>query len=208
MVRQRNLAPGEVVVAETHISRWVAFTGPVAVIALLGVVTYGAAAAVWPALVAIPWLTPALASLAGYGSAHLYVFYALSALTGVAVVWLGVRYVVWWSRVYAVTDHRVLLQHGFFYRAVDEIPVDQIRGVDAFQSLGQRILGYGTVRVSSEGGRSSLGNEDWRGIPKPLDLQRTVEAMVQAHSLPHLLPPSAPPAPTVTAVAGTQPAGH
>ncbi len=199
MVRRRHLAPGEVVVAETHTSRWLAFPAPVALTAALGVLTYGAAAAVWSFLPALPWLTPAFAGLSGWWGAHVYVFYLFAGLTGASAVWLAVRYVEWWSRVYAVTDHRVLLQRGFFYRAVDEIPVDQIRGVDAFQSFVQRIFRFGTVRVSSEGGRrGSIGNEDWRGIPRPLDFQRTIEAMVQAHSLPHLLPPAAAPPPAVS----------
>jgi hypothetical protein len=42
------------------------------------------------------------------------------------------------------------------------------------QTVGQRLLGYGTVRVSSEGGRN-LGNEDWKGIPKPFRFQKLIE---------------------------------
>jgi uncharacterized membrane protein YdbT with pleckstrin-like domain len=68
----------------------------------------------------------------------------------------------------------VIVQRGILGKDFDEIPVNQVRGVDVHQTLGQRVLGYGTVRVSSEGG-SRLGNEDWKGIPKPFRFQKLIE---------------------------------
>jgi hypothetical protein len=87
---------------------------------------------------------------------------------------LFVRYVRWIRTVYAVTSHRVIVQKGILGKDFHEIPVTQVRGVDVHQSFFQRMLGYGTVRVTSEGG-SQLGNEDWRGIPKPFRFQKMIE---------------------------------
>lgn len=100
-------------------------------------------------------------------------------LTLVVLLWLLVRYLRWVSRVYAVTTHRVIIQRGIFSRDFDEIPIPQVRGVDVHQRVFQRMLGYGTVRVSSEGG-THLGNEDWEGIPKPFEFQRLIESANQA----------------------------
>ena len=98
--------------------------------------------------------------------------FALLFLLG--LLWIVVRYFRWRSTVFAVTSRRVIIQHGILSRDFDEIPVTQVRGVDVHMSFGQRILGYGTVRVSSEGG-TRLGNEDWKGIPKPFKFQKVIE---------------------------------
>jgi len=90
------------------------------------------------------------------------------------LLWLVIRYFRWITTVYAVTSRRVIIQRGILGKDFDEIPVGQVRGVDVHQTFGQRLLGYGTVRVSSEGG-NRLGNEDWKGIPKPFRFQKLIE---------------------------------
>lgn len=103
-----------------------------------------------------------------------YLFYFFALLFVIGLIWLLVRYLRWISTVYAVTSRRVIVQKGILGKNFDEIPVLQVRGVDVHQSLGQRILGYGTIRVSSEGG-AAVGNEDWKGIPKPFKFQKLIE---------------------------------
>lgn len=113
------------------------------------------------------------------GSSVTYLITAFEILALLLALWLLIRYLRWISTVYAVTTHRVIIQRGIFSRDFDEIPIPQVRGVDVHQRIFQRMLGYGTVRVSSEAG-SRLGNEDWEGIPKPFEFQRLIEAANQA----------------------------
>jgi membrane protein YdbS with pleckstrin-like domain len=116
-----------------------------------------------------------------------YLAYVWLLFFVIGLLWLLVRYFRWITTVYAVTSRRVIVQRGILGKDFDEIPVTQVRGVDVHQSFGQRLLGYGTVRVSSEGG-SRLGNEDWVGIPKPFRFQKLIEnATVDLQS-----PPGAP----------------
>ncbi|MCI4329224.1 MAG: PH domain-containing protein, partial [Thermoplasmata archaeon] len=128
-----------------------------------------------------PGLTAAwshLPSIASYDAGRwLFSFFIVCTL--VALLWFLVRYLYWTSTVYAVTNSRVIIQRGIWGRNFDEIPVQQVRGVDVHQSFGMRLLGYGTVKVSSEGG-TKLGNEDWRGIPRPFEFQRLIENATQA----------------------------
>jgi membrane protein YdbS with pleckstrin-like domain len=107
-----------------------------------------------------------------------YLAYFFGLLFVLGLLWLIVRYVRWVRTVYAVTSRRVIVQRGILSRDFDEIPVGQVRGVDVHQSIGERMLGFGTVRVSSEGG-SRLGNEDWKGIPKPFRFQKLIEDATQ-----------------------------
>jgi membrane protein YdbS with pleckstrin-like domain len=125
-------------------------------------------------------------------STSMYVTLAYAILFLIGVLWLLVRYLRWISTVYAVSSRRVIVQKGILGRDFDEIPVTQVRGVDVRQTVLQRMLGYGTIRVSSEGG-SSVGNEDWKGIPKPFRFQKHIEDATQNLSNPPQYAPPAPP---------------
>jgi membrane protein YdbS with pleckstrin-like domain len=131
-----------------------------------------------------------LGTVVGGHSARFYVVALFGVLFLLGLLWILVRYLRWISTVYAVTTRRVIVQKGILGKDFDEIPVTQVRGVDVHQSFGQRILGYGVIRVSSEGG-SRVGNEDWRGIPKPFKFQKVIENATIAVTSP----PSAPAAP-------------
>ena len=193
LMRSHYLVPDEVLVVETRATRWAFFPGPVILSVVLGLLTFASAAAVWDWLPGVPWLTPGMHVLEGWWGLHVAVFGLFALLLTGALLWLLGRLLRWYGTVYAITDHRVLVQRGVFTRALDEIPVDQIRGVDAYQSVWSRLFRYGTVTISSEGGHG-LGNEEWRGVPRPFEFQRTIETMVQDHSLAHVFrPPSSRP---------------
>ena len=130
------------------------------------------------------------ASIGGH-AARFWVVALFGLLFLIGLLWILVRYLRWISTVYAVTTRRVILQRGILGRDFDEIPVQQVRGVDVHQSFGQRILGYGVIRVSSEGG-SRVGNEDWRGIPKPFKFQKVIENATVGVTSPGAAPPAAP----------------
>jgi membrane protein YdbS with pleckstrin-like domain len=175
------LADTETLLRETRATGLFYFPGPILAFIVVGFLTYTVATSDygWPA---VPGLTNFWNQLGMHVSIHVVLLFFLVILLIVAL-WLLVRYLHWISTVYAVTTTRVIVQSGIFGRNFDEIPVQQVRGVDIHQSFGQRILGYGTVRVSSEGG-SRLGNEDWRGIPKPFEFQRLIENATARGSYP------------------------
>lgn len=158
--------------------------GPIVAVLFFGVLGYSAAAARYHKILPpFPGLTAFFQAVPldyhRIGNDAVWVVILGLALL-ICLLWLLVRYLHWISTVYAITTHRVIVQRGILGREFDEIPIPQVRGVDVRQSFGQRILGYGTVRVSSEGGISSVGNEDWLGIPHPFDFQRLVESASQA----------------------------
>jgi membrane protein YdbS with pleckstrin-like domain len=173
----KYLAGGEVLYVETRATKLYYFPGPIIVLLIMLVLDYSAFAARhhWPYF---PGLSAELAKLPGTDLA--YVEYLFGFITLLVLIWLAVRYVQWIRVVYAVSNHRVLVKHGIASRDIDDIPMNQVRGVDVHQTVGQRILGYGTVRVSAESGTArSIGNEDWKGIPKPFQVQRTIETVMQ-----------------------------
>jgi membrane protein YdbS with pleckstrin-like domain len=190
LLKATYLADQETLLDETRATGLFYFPGVIVWLLIFGLLSYFSAAAVY-GWAGIALYSNALKSLPD--SFPTYIFYLFLLLFLIGWIWLVVRYLRWISTVYAVTNRRVIVQKGILGRNFDEIPILQVRGVDVHQSFGQRILGYGTIRVSSEGGRS-VGNEDWLGIPKPFRFQKIIEnATISLQS-----PPSAGyPAPNV-----------
>jgi Bacterial PH domain len=171
------LADSETLLRETRATGLFFFPGPVISLLILLGLDYSALSATrsWPPF---PGLTNAFGRIDSYSAtAVTYLTYFFLFLTVIVLLWLLVRYLRWISTVYAVTTQRVIIQSGIVGRDFDEIPVQQVRGVDVKQSAGQRMLRYGTVWVSSEGGGThGVGNEAWNGIPKPFEFQRIIQS--------------------------------
>ena len=181
LLKAAFLTDQEGLLKETRGTALYYFPGPIFALLIVGVLDLATAS------VRYGWATvPGLSGALGWAQDHLtssapsYLLTFFLIVTLLVVLWLLYRYLKWISTVYAVTTHRVLIQGGIISRDLDEIPVSQVRGVDVHQSGWQRLLGYGTVRVSSEGGAQHLGNEDWRGIPRPFEFQRLIQAANQA----------------------------
>jgi len=181
LLKATYLADQETLLEETRATKLFYFPGPVLFTFIFGVLALSVANQITSV---IPNWAPTLRNwltLSSYINSptvqsYLAEFWLVLFLLG--LLWILVRYFRWIRTVYAVTNRRVIIQKGILSKDFDEIPVTQVRGVDVHQSFGQRILGYGTVRVSSEGG-SSLGNEDWKGIPKPFRFQKLIENATQ-----------------------------
>lgn len=179
LLKATYLADQESLLDETRATGLFYFPGVIVWLLIFGLLTFFTAAAYYGWGGQISVYSNALSTLAGWvhvSAATLakYVLYFFLFLDVVGLLWLVVRYLRWISTVYAVTTRRVIVQKGILGKDFDEIPVLQVRGVDVRQSFGQRILGYGVVRVSSEGG-ARVGNEDWVGIPHPFKFQKLIE---------------------------------
>lgn len=70
---------------------------------------------------------------------------------------------------FALTDKRVVTKKGIFSRLVQELKIEQIEGVNIYQSFLGRILGYGTIHVTGTGGKT-----------EPLPMIANPEVMHQA----------------------------
>lgn len=180
LLKATYLADREVLLEETRATGWYYLPGPIFWLIVFVLLDYAAAAVRYPSLPAFPYLTSVFAksaTISGYGPGT-YLLVLFLVLTLIVILWLAVRYVRWIRTVYAVTSHRVIIQKGILSRNFDEIPIPQVRGIDVRQTVFQRMLHYGTIRISSEGG-ARVGNEDWVGIPHPTRFQRVIESANQ-----------------------------
>jgi Bacterial PH domain len=167
------LSPKETLLRETRATKWHYLPGPILACLLFSILGYSAVSAANSAWPAVPYLTPAIQGLGSGASQYFEYFFGLLLLF--SLIWLLIRYARWVRTVYAVTTGRVIIQRGIFSRDFDEIPISQVRAVEIHQPLLDRILGYGTVRVTSEGG-NRIANEAWVGIPNPFEIQRLINS--------------------------------
>jgi hypothetical protein len=174
LLKATYLADQEYLLEETRATALFYLPGPIVFLLVFGFLAgiTEAARLHWAGL-QIGWYSSNVVDKLPKTDAH-YLSYLFELLVVIGLLFLLVRYLRWVRTVYAVTNRRVIVQRGILSRDFDEIPVNQVRGVDVHQSIGDRMLGFGSVRVSSEGG-SRLGNEDWKGIPKPFRFQKLIE---------------------------------
>ncbi len=94
--------------------------------------------------------------------------YWLLALYVVPAVYLLWEILVWQSREYVVTDHRVVKQEGVFSISSFDASLDKINNVFHEQSFMGRILKYGTVGLETA---SEQGTTVFEYIPRPVDFK-------------------------------------
>ena len=70
-----------------------------------------------------------------------------------------------------LTSDRLVLKRGLISRMVEEINVDRIEGVDVFQGILGRILGFGNISVRGMG----VGEITIPPIEHPVDFRKSIE---------------------------------
>jgi hypothetical protein len=121
-----------------------------------------------PALILLV-LAPAAAFAAGVapagvarGPARLLVV-ALALL--VAARWVLWPFLRWWNTLYVLTDERFFERAGLVRRTGHDLPLQGVTDVVVAQSLGERLLRCGTLRVITEGG-GEIAVHDVPGITR------------------------------------------
>jgi len=90
----------------------------------------------------------------------------------VAVVW---QVLAWLSRLYVLTDRRLIVVAGIVARDVGDVPLARVQHATVVQSVLARVLGLGTIGIATAGSVGSAVN--WLLIRDP---QRTLAAVRRA----------------------------
>lgn len=102
--------------------------------------------------------------------------YLVSLALGVLglMVW-GAGHVIRSRREFAVTPQRFVQKDGLFTVSLVEIPLNRVETVNYTQTLGQRILGTGSIELVGSGGTRHL----LRGIERPGEVRRVITAALK-----------------------------
>ena len=90
----------------------------------------------------------------------------------VVFVLYPLRRLIWWlTSNFAVTTERVIHREGFIAKRSMEIPLEAINDVRFEQGIWDRIVGAGTLRISSA---SEFGTNSFTHIRHPEEVQKTI----------------------------------
>jgi uncharacterized membrane protein YdbT with pleckstrin-like domain len=96
----------------------------------------------------------------------------------VALLWLSLLpFLRWWTTVYVLTTHRLILRQGIIARSGRDIPLARINDVSFSHTAIERVLRCGTLVVESAGERGQVTLTD---IPRVEQIQRRLYELVEA----------------------------
>jgi len=78
-----------------------------------------------------------------------------------------------WTTERALTNRRLILKRGFIRRKTEEISFNRVEEINLSQSILQRILGSGDIKVTGTG----AGEIMLKNIDDPLDVQKKVNEL-------------------------------
>lgn len=99
------------------------------------------------------WLGAGLLTIALIPVAVFFPPAMIPVIAAVVLLWLGLlSYLVYrkMSVHYTLTNHRFVHQSGILVRATDRIEIIEIDDVAFFQGIIERMLGVGTIRITSQ----------------------------------------------------------
>ncbi len=67
------------------------------------------------------------------------------------VVYVAIGLLRWWSRLYVITEKRVVIVAGVLSQAAADLPLARVQHVIVSKSLIERVLGIGTVGIATAG---------------------------------------------------------
>jgi uncharacterized membrane protein YdbT with pleckstrin-like domain len=114
-------------------------------------------------------LTVALGVVAGLIEAPWWVWVAIWVVG--MMVYPVPKLVAWLTSMFVVTSDRVIHRQGWIAKRSMEIPLEAINDVRFEQGVFDRMVGAGTLLISSA---SEFGTESFDDIRHPEDVQRTI----------------------------------
>lgn len=84
----------------------------------------------------------------------------------------------WSFTKYELDEERLFIKKGFFTQQEDEVRLYRIMDISLTRTLGQRIVGVGTIHCSSAD--KTLGDFDILSVKKPKDVKEQLSQLVEA----------------------------
>lgn len=103
--------------------------------------------------------------------------FGLGVIIGLAqLVWQGLE---WWSRIYILTDRRIIRQKGVIRQSVYHAKLRDIKHTSVFQRLRERAMGLGSIGFTATG--SDVFDAFWVMIRDPFTVHKTVVEAIERY---------------------------
>jgi uncharacterized membrane protein YdbT with pleckstrin-like domain len=119
-----------------------------------------------------------------FGSALRW-FLVLAMLLGL-FVYLDIRYIVWRSVSYTITDQRILQRRGLLGKYTRSIGIARVQDVSTAQGILGRLFDYGDVEIESAG---KDGAEVFTYVPDPEHFRNILFEQLHGPNAPRVAAP-------------------
>lgn len=130
-------------------------------------------------LILIALLTFALAYLARLSWIGWTDTQAFTLGIGLAAIRLGWQLLEWWSRLYVLTDRRVIRRMGVLRVIVFETELKNVQHTSIFATVRERCFGLGTIGFATSG--SDVFDAFWVMIRRPYAVHRIVNDTIRKY---------------------------
>ncbi len=125
------------------------------------------------------WIIFARAALVLLAGVAVLMAFHTAPLAGVAVLLVGAAmlippFIAYQTTELGVTNKRMIVKVGFVRRRTLELLLRQVEALAVDQTLGGRMLGYGTITLSGTGGVREI----FHRVREPLELRRRIQGQV------------------------------
>ncbi|PYN88129.1 MAG: MFS transporter permease [Candidatus Rokuibacteriota bacterium] len=125
------------------------------------------------------WIIFARAALVLIAGAAVLIAFHTVPLAGAAVLLVGASmlippFIAHQTTELGVTNKRMIVKVGFVRRRTLELLLRQVEALSVDQTLGGRLLGYGTITLSGTGGVREI----FHRVRAPLELRRRIQGQV------------------------------
>jgi hypothetical protein len=100
---------------------------------------------------------------------------------GMTVLRLGWQGLEWLSRIYVLTDRRIIRRMGVLRVAVFETPLKNIQHISVFSSVRERVTALGTIGFATAG--SDVFDAFWVMVNDPFGVHRKVNEAIKRYRL-------------------------
>lgn len=109
-----------------------------------------------------------------YFNSNLYVVRIAPILGIVTVLYWFNQGLLYAASEFAITDKRVMMREGFFYRHTNETRLSAIANVGTTQSLLAQVLNYGSVFINTFGSETDIFTE----LDEPIQFQKKLQELL------------------------------
>ncbi len=155
MLPAQLLQPSEIIILLIKPSLWFIVLSSLGFLAAVAVITAGLLSMQTRGYV--PWISRQDLYLVAFG------------VTGIRLFW---QFLDWLSRLYVLTDQRIIRVGGVVRVQVFETPLKNVQHTQAYFSLRERLFNLGTIAFATSG---TAGMEaGWHMVANPLEVHRIV----------------------------------
>lgn len=106
-------------------------------------------------------------------------WYLYQAALWMCLIRLGWATLQWVSRLYVLTNRRVMRLRGVFNVELFECPLHRIQNTWLTLSLAERLTRIGSITLQTAGGSATAGGAvSWRMISRPLEVHEKLRAAI------------------------------